>query len=137
MSVEFVDTNVLIYAFDPSARVKRDSGMDLLARLSESSTGALSTQVLAEFYSVSTRKLGVRSEDAEAVVSDFGEWKVHRPSHADLLRAVGLERRYKIPWWDAMVLNSALALEASILWTEDFAHGQKFGSLTVKNPFRK
>jgi predicted nucleic acid-binding protein len=135
MSVEFIDTNVLVYAYDPTAGEKRNVGIALLTRLAESSAGAVSTQVLAEFYAVATRKLGVKSEAAEAVLSDFGIWAIHRPAHADLLRSAQLQRRHMIGWWDAMILNSSLQLGASILWTEDFSHGQQFGDLTIKNPF--
>jgi predicted nucleic acid-binding protein len=61
---------------------------------------------------------------------------LHRPDHADLIRASQLHRRYKISWWDALMVNSALELGCGILWTEDLRHGQRIGSLTVRNPFR-
>ncbi len=58
----------------------------------------------------------------------------YRPGHADVIRAIGLQwQRYKIAWWDALILNSALEIGATTLWTEDFQHGQKFGPLTVRN----
>src|SRR5437763_17088301 len=105
MSVEFVDTNVLIYAHDRSARLKNAKSVNLLARLSDEESGALSTQVLSEFYSISTRKLRFSSEEAEEMVFDFGGWLIHRPAHVDLLRAAGLQRSFQISWWDALILN--------------------------------
>ena len=65
MNVEFIDPNVLIYALDSDSGVRHGNSVDLIERLTMDGNGALSTQVLTEFYSVGTRKLGLRSEDAE------------------------------------------------------------------------
>src|SRR5579864_8515220 len=136
MSVEFIDTNVLVYAHDRGAAAKHGRAVDLLAALFEDSRGALSIQVLSEFYAAATKKLGMKSEEAEEVISDLGAWTTHRPGHADLLKAARLHRRYKIAWWDALILNSAIELSCSILWTEDLADGQHYGPVVVRNPFR-
>lgn len=136
MSVEFVDTNLLVYAHDGGAGAKHAKAVDLLARLVEDGAGALSTQVLVEFYSAATRKLGMTSAEAEAVLRDLGGWIIHRPAHADLLKAAQLHRRYKCAWWDALILASAIELGCAVLWTEDFSDGQRLGPITVRNPFR-
>ena len=136
MSVEFVDTNVLIYAHDGGAGVKHDKAVDLLTRLFEEASGALSVQVLSEFYAAATKKLAMRSEEAEDVIRDLGVWSIHSAGHADLLKAAQLHRRYKIAWWDAMVINSAIELGCPVLWTEDLSDGQRYGTVTVRNPFR-
>jgi len=136
MSVEFVDTNVIVYASSQTTGKKHDQAVTLLGRLLDERSGAVSTQVLIEFYAAATRKLAMTSQEAEAHLADFAQWTIHRPDHADLLRAAGLQRRHKISWWDALIVNSAIELECSTLWTEDLAHGQRFGSLTVRNPFR-
>ena len=136
MSVEFVDSNLVLYAHDSGSGERHGKAVILLERLFEEGAGALSTQVLAEFYSVATRKLGITSTEAETVIRDLGGWTIHRPGHADLLKAAQLHRRYKLAWWDAMILNSAIELGCSILWTEDFSDGQRFGPMTIRNPFR-
>jgi|SRR5580693_1118497 predicted nucleic acid-binding protein len=135
MSVEFVDTNILIYAHDRGAGTKHAQAVELLTRLVEEGSGALSIQVLSEFYAAATKKLSMRSQIAEDVIRDLAGWSIHRPGHADVLKASGLHRRYKISWWDAMIVNSALELGCSVLWTEDLGDGQRFGSVTVQNPF--
>jgi len=135
MSVEFVDTNVFIYAHDGGAGAKHKKSVELLTRLFDSSSGAISIQVLSEFYSAATRKLAMSSQDAQEIIEDLGGWIIHRPGHADLVRAARLQRRYKIAWWDALIVNSALEVGCSVLWSEDLANGQKFGSTTVRNPF--
>jgi predicted nucleic acid-binding protein len=135
MSVEFVDTNILIYAHERGAGEKYRKSVELLTRLFDSGAGALSIQVLSEFYAVATRKLGVPSEEAEQIVADLGGWVVHSPAHADVLRACRLQRQHKLSWWDALVIQSAIETGSSVLWSEDLNSGQKFGSLTICNPF--
>ena len=136
MSVEFVDTNVLVYAHDGGAGAKHDQSVELLRRLTKDGSGALSLQVLGEFYVTATKKLGMSSQEAEEVLVDLGGWIIHRPAHADLLRAARLHRRYVVPWWDALILNSAAELGCRLLWTEDLSDGQRYGSVTARNPFR-
>jgi predicted nucleic acid-binding protein len=135
MSVEFVDTNVFLYAHDGGAGKKHERSVQLLSRLVEDGAGAISIQVLAEFYAAATKKLGMTSQEAEAVLADLGGWIIHRPGHADLLRAARFQRRYKMSWWDALVVNSAAELGCSVLWSEDLADGQRYGSVMVRNPF--
>jgi len=135
MSVEFVDTNVLVYAHDGGAGKKHERSVQLLSRLFDSGAGALSIQVLTEFYAAATKKLLMTSQEAEEVLVDLGGWIIHRPGHADLVSAARLQRRYKIAWWDALVVNSAIELGSSVLWSEDLANGQRYGAVTVRNPF--
>ncbi len=135
MSVEFIDTNVLIYAHDRGAGRRHHRAVELLTRLLEESSGALSIQVLSEFYAAATRKLAMPSQVAEEVIHDLRGWSIHRPGLADILKASSLHRRYKMPWWDALLVNSAIELGCPLLWTEDFSNGQRFGSVTVQNPF--
>ena len=135
MSVEFIDTNILVYAHDGGAGRKHEKSVALLTNLVEADSCGASIQVLAEFYSAATRKLGMTSQQAEDVLADLGSWTLHRPAHTDLLNAARLQRRYKIAWWDALIVQSALALGCAILWSEDLARGQRYGSLKVQNPF--
>jgi predicted nucleic acid-binding protein len=136
MGVNYFDTNVLLYAHDAGAGARHRRAVELLERLFEDGAGALSFQVLAEFYWAATRKLGMKSEEAEQAIRDLGGWIIHCPAHADLVKASRLRRRHKLAWWDALVLNSATELGCSVLWSEDFSHGRRFGPVTVSNPFR-
>jgi predicted nucleic acid-binding protein len=136
MNAEFVDTNILVYAHDGGAGHKHSRSVELLTRLFEDQTGALSVQVLAEFYSVAMKKLGMRPEQAEEAIADLGGWTIHRPSHADVIRASRLYRRYKLGWWDAMVVNSAVELGCGTIWSEDLSDRQRYSTTVVRNPFR-
>jgi predicted nucleic acid-binding protein len=101
MSVEFVDTNILLYAHDRSAGHKHQNAVDLLTRLFDEGNGGLSTQVLSEFYSAGTKKLSMKSQEAEEVITGLAGWAIHRPGHSDALRACQLCRRYSLGWRDA------------------------------------
>jgi predicted nucleic acid-binding protein len=134
MIVEFIDTNVLVYAYDSRAGSKHTVAISLVNRLLEAGSAALSVQILIEFYAAVT-KGGMKSQRAGEIVSDLGICARHRPDHADVIRAIELLRRYKISWWDALVVNSANELGCAVLWTEDLNHGQRYGGVTVRNPF--
>jgi predicted nucleic acid-binding protein len=135
VALEFLDSNILVYAHSRDSVKKRPVARDLIGRTLRDLTIALSTQVLAEFYAVAVRKLSMSGEQAETVLTDFSTVPLHQPAYADLIRASQLHRRYKIPWWDALMVNSALQLGCGILWTEDLQGGQRIGGLTVRNPF--
>ncbi len=132
---EFVDSNILVYAFDRTAGAKREKAAELLMRLSSDRVGCTSIQVLQEFYVVVTKKKGMSSLDAAAEISRFAKWKVHRPEPNDVLLAIRLHREKSLSFWDAMILRSAMSCDCSILWSEDFSHGQVWSGLTVRNPF--
>src|SRR5689334_729897 len=76
---EFVDTNILIYAFDATAGDKRRVAVELITRLWADRRGCVSLQVLQEFYVAVTRKLILAPEQAVLQVSRLSRWRVHRP----------------------------------------------------------
>lgn len=135
MTVEFVDTNVLLYAHDPESGPKMAIALELIGRLYETNTGAISTQVLQEFYSAGMKKLHMTTHEAASVIEDLAHWTIHRPTHSDILHAIALQRRHRISWWDALIVNSAIQLGCSVLWSEDLSSHHKYGPLTVRNPF--
>lgn len=135
--LEFVDTNVLVYGHDRSAADKADRARRLIDRLWEDGTGALSIQVLQEFFVVVTRKLArpVDPDAAQSAIEDLGRWKVHSPVVADVLVATGISRRHRISFWDAMIVRSAQQLGCSTLWSEDLTEKRRYEGVQVRNPF--
>jgi predicted nucleic acid-binding protein len=99
--------------------------------------GCLSLQVLQEFFVNVTRKLSRPLEvvDAYQIVHDYALWIVHVPNTSDVTQAIDLHERYQVSFWDAMILQSALELGCSTLWSEDLNAGQAFEALTVQSPF--
>ena len=132
---EFVDTNILIYAFDLTAGDKRRIAIELIGRLWDERRGCVSLQVLQEFYVATTRKLVLDPGQAALQVNRLGRWRVHRPSVEDVLGAIELHRDHSVSFWDGLIVRSAQASECSILWSEDMSSGQRWGHLEVRNPF--
>lgn len=131
----FVDTNVLIYLHDTTAGTKQEVARRLVDQLWEDGEGALSVQVLQEFYVNSTRKLGMPSEEAQAQVMRLLAWTVHAPTPRDVLSAIRLHQNSLISFWDAMILTSAARLGCEVLYSEDLNAGQEFRGVRVENPF--
>ena len=137
VKLEFVDTNVLLYAVDHTEAAKQTQAEALLTRLWEERSGSLSVQVLQEFYVNATRKLSrpLAPDTARQVIEDYSLWIVHAPTSASVLAAIKLQREHQVSFWDAMILQSAQDLGAEVLWTEDLNAGQRFGELVVQTPF--
>jgi predicted nucleic acid-binding protein len=135
--LQFVDTNVLIYAHDRSAGVKHEKARHLLKLLWEQRNGCLSVQVLQEFYVNVTQKVPepLPPEAAAQIIDDLATWQVHQPGVKDVLDAIAIQSRYQLAFWDAMIVASAMALGCEILWSEDLNPGQAYGALTARNPF--
>jgi predicted nucleic acid-binding protein len=134
---EFVDTNVLIYAFDKSAGVKQQIAQELLARLWNTGTGCLSVQVLQEFFVTVTRKVRYPVPVAEAAdrIRDFAAWNIFTPTAHDVLAAIEFHVQAQLSFWDAMVVWAAAELGCNILWTEDMNNGQLLRGVRIRNPF--
>jgi predicted nucleic acid-binding protein len=139
MSVEsFVDTNILLYAACGASDfpVKYEGAWKIIA----DGTYALSGQVLSEFY-VNAQKS--KNGQVPFSQSEAAGW-IHRLSllpvvsidHLVVQQAVGYSQRYMISYWDAALVAAAEVIRAPILYTEDLNHGQKYGSVTVINPFK-
>jgi predicted nucleic acid-binding protein len=134
MSV-FFDTNVLVYCTDATAPAKQAQARRLVAQASVDDNGVLSTQVLIELFNVLTRKQKMPSATARAMVLAYSGWRTV-PSDATLVAAaMDTAVRHPLSIWDAMVVQAALQAGADTLYTEDLNPGQRFGGLTVVNPF--
>jgi predicted nucleic acid-binding protein len=131
----FLDTNVLVYAFDESEPAKRARALALLE--DEALDIVLSAQVLNEFYWMVTRKLtpAVSAIVAQEVVRELALGRVV-PIDASLVEeAIALSRRHRLSLWDAGIVVAAQRSGCRELLTEDLTNGQAFGSVTVRDPF--
>ena len=133
----FVDTNVLVYSYDTDAGQKHDTARSVLMDLWGSRTGAVSTQVLQEFYVTVTRKLPkpLAKRVAREVIGTYRAWPVHRPEVDDVFAACEFEDRHQMPFWDALVVVSAQRSGARTLLSEDLQDGRRIGELVIINPF--
>jgi predicted nucleic acid-binding protein len=131
----FFDTNVLVYMYGTPGE-KRDRALDLFERYNAARDLILSTQVVQEFYAAAARRLRVPPDllrQATLTLLD-APLVIIGPPH--IVSAMDIESRYRISFWDALILAAAESGGAAVLYTEDLNHGQQYGSVTVHNPFR-
>lgn len=132
----FLDTNVLVYAATGTSaeRAKREKAQTLIASVNF----GISTQVLQEFYVVSTRKARIKMPPNLAL--EWMEQLDGRPCvviDPDLVKlAAAISIRYQLSYWDGAILAAAEALGAEVVYSEDLQHSQKYRTVRVENPFQ-
>lgn len=134
----FLDTNVLVYAFDDRDRGKQERSWHLLGQAGMEERSILSTQVLQEFYVIVTRKLErpLAQDTAEEALRLLAKLPVVQVDTPMILSAVRTSRQEKLSFWDALIIRAAVEGGCSELLTEDFQHGRRIEGLLVRNPFR-
>jgi predicted nucleic acid-binding protein len=137
MPLVFVDTNVLLYAFDEADPAKRDLSRAWLAACWRGRCGRLSTQVLNEFYSNARKKFAaaISAGDARSEVRRYQQWKPWLIDQATVETAWAVESRCGINYWDALLVAAAQHLGCTLLLTEDLQHDQRIDRLRIVNPF--
>lgn len=135
----FVDANVLVYARDAGEQEKRPKAEAWLAHLWRSGTGRLSPQVLREFYVTVTVKLDavVPRDEARDDVRNLLSWARDLSEPSLVEDAWRIEDRYKLHWWDTLIVAAAQRLGCRYLLSEDFTHGAAFDKLEVVSPFER
>lgn len=137
MSVKtFVDTNILVYAHDVDQDKKHRTARDILIELMSSRSGALSPQVLQEFYVTVTRKIAkpLAKREARNIVEDYSVWCIDTTA-AEVAAAFRIEDAAKISFWDALIVAAAAKAGAEVLLSEDLSSGQKVAGVRIQNPF--
>ncbi len=135
--MEFIDTNVLLYAYDTSEQLRHEPAHQLVARLGRDREAAISVQVLQEFYVNATRKIAapLSPDEARTRLRLFSRWSVHSPLAADVLAATAVQEEHQLSFCDAMIVRSAAQLGCERLWSEDLNDGQIISGVRITNPF--
>jgi len=131
----FLDTNVLVYAYDLAAPAKRAVALELVEQ-SWNNVGefAISVQVLQELHAQLSRR-GVAVSDVAQIIRDYAAWPIVENTVALLIAGLDEQLRWKISFWDALILAAARASGATELLSEDFSDGQDYGGIRAVNPF--
>jgi predicted nucleic acid-binding protein len=135
--VQFVDTNVLLYAIsrDPAEQDKAKradeilSGRDLV----------LSVQVLQEFYVQATRASRpdpITHEQAVRLIESFRRFPVQDITSAIVMAALAARDRFKLSYWDSAIIEACRAMGCAEVLSEDMGDGQDYAGVRVTNPFR-
>jgi predicted nucleic acid-binding protein len=131
----FIDTNIIIYTDDADFPEKQKIATALLEKGWNSGRLVLSTQVLQEYFSAATRKLGIPAEIAQRKIELLGCLDICSIVHEDIIRAIELHRLYKFSFWDSLIIRMAQKSACTILYSEDMQHDQKIGDVRIVNPF--
>ena len=127
----FVDTNILVYAFEKGDSDKKRVSQRLLLELMDKDLLRLSTQVLQELFVTLTRK-GVRPcrpDEAIAVLDELVAWPVAVVDYPAIRAAGSLSAEAMISFWDALIVITAARCGASVVYTEDLNAGQEIAGV--------
>ena len=133
----FVDTNVFVYARDIRDPAKQSRAAAWLEHLWHERAGRTSVQVLSEYYVTVTRKLdpGLSSREAWDDVRALFAWRPCAVDVSLLERGREIGSRYKLNWWDSLIVSAAESQDCSLLLSEDLQDGGVYGGVTVRTPF--
>mgnify|MGYP001044479379 CR=1 FL=1 len=136
----FVDTNVLVYAYDRSEPEKQRQALEVLDRLVMAGAGVISTQVLAEFFVAVTGKIAapLSVEDGyERIKNYLRAWTVVDLTGLIVLEAARGVREHHFNFWDAQVWATARLNQISVVFSEDFNVDTVVEGVRFMNPFAK
>lgn len=133
----FVDTNIIVYAYDITAGKKHDISGKILPDLWNSGWGVISTQVLQEFFVTVTQKIPnpLDIDLTKEIVADLLKWDVIINNGESILSAIEIKKKYKFSFWDSLIIEAAKRGGCRLLLSEDLVEGQ-IGGILIKNPFK-
>jgi predicted nucleic acid-binding protein len=134
--VTFFDTNILLYVHDHRDRIKQRLAVEVFREHLDANTLAISTQVIQEIYVIATRKLLFSPGQARELIADFCDLRPVAVSTMHILRATDLASQFRLSFWDALILATAESAGATVLLSEDFNDGQRYGTVRVVNPLK-
>jgi predicted nucleic acid-binding protein len=132
----FVDTNVLIYTIDVANEKKHRTARLWRAELWKSRRGRISFQVLQEFYANVARKSRAARGQAQAEVRNLLAWRPVTVDAEVLEQAWKIQERYRLSFWDSLIVAAAKKASCRHLLTEDLQPDQDLDGVVVVNPFR-
>jgi len=134
---DFLDTNVLLYAYDPADRGKQRIAQHLV-RQALAGDILVSTQVLAECAAVLLHKISPAAapKQLKVILNALAPIRVVLPDPDIVRRAVEAHAEYGVRFYDGMILAAAERGQCRRIWSEDFNAGQKYFGMVVENPFQ-
>jgi predicted nucleic acid-binding protein len=135
-----VDTNVLVYFYDPNSPQKQREAGAVLDRLLEAGQGRLSVQSLAELINAALRKLDPPLTPPQAMeqVSFFAaSWPILDLTPQIILEAARGVRDHTLAYYDAQIWAAARLNQIPVIFSEDFQDGQILEGVRFVNPFKK
>ena len=134
---DFLDSNIMVYAYDVSDARKQHIAQDLVRKAIRGES-VISTQVLAELAATLLHKLSPAAppNDVLAILNALGPIRLILPDGDTVRRAVEARASYGIHFYDGMIVAAAERAGCSRIWSEDLSAGQRYFGVAVDNPFR-
>jgi predicted nucleic acid-binding protein len=135
----FVDTNVLIYAYDRAAGQKHEDAAKIMRDLWDNGRGVISMQVLQEFFVTVTGKIAkpLDTLTAREVVRDLLKWNPVVTTGDILIEAIDIHSAHKYSLWDSLIIASAIEGGAATLLSEDLSDRHTVKTMVIRNPFKQ
>ena len=133
----FVDTNILVYAYDRSELEKQILALAILNQLTETQTGVISAQVMSEFFTAVTRKISLPLSPADAYqrLENYQQsWDTLDVTPEIVLEAARGVRDYQFSLWDGQIWAAARLNQISVIFSEDFNVGAVIEGVRFINP---
>jgi predicted nucleic acid-binding protein len=118
-----------------AAPAKQNTTLDLIARHAKDRSGVISTQVLQEFYSAATRKLGIEPLQARQHLRNFRVFDIVQVTPAIIEEGIDCSILHQLSFWDGLILAAAAMANSTELLSENLNHQQKLEGITIRNPF--
>jgi predicted nucleic acid-binding protein len=131
----FLDTNLLVYTDDAADRRRSRIAMAEVEAAITSREGVISTQVLQEYFCVTTRKLGTDPGIARRRLQLFATLEVVQIDVEMILGATDLHRLHGLSFWDALIIQAAGRAGCEVLLTEDLQAGRSIAGVRIMDPF--
>ena len=134
---EFIDTNILVNAYDRHDPAKHSKAQELLTNGIENETAVLSAQVISEFFTVVTSRIPkpLSIEEAEEAIDLFSILPVVELDLTMTRRAINTQKQYRSTYWDSLIITAAEKAGCTQIFSEDLNPGQTCHGIVVVNPF--
>ncbi len=137
-ATHLVDTNVLVYVYDTADATKQQRAVEVVRQLASRGNGAISAQIMGEFFVAATQRMAVPLSQAEAersLVNYARSWLIYDLTAATCLEAVAIAQRRSISYWDALIWATAKLNGVANILSEDFSDGLLLEGVRILNPF--
>ncbi len=134
----FLDTNILVYAYDKHDPYKQKCAQSLLREGIQNDSAAMSSQVLGEFFCIITQKIQepMSADAAHDIIMKLSIIPVVEIDLAMVNRAIDTHKKYQISYWDSLIIAAAERAKCQKVLSEDFNSGQTYYSVLALNPFK-
>ena len=136
ISKVFIDTNILVYSNDKAYPKKQNKSKEIIREVFKNGNGVISTQILHEYFVISTQKLKLSARDVRNQMDNLLDFEVIEIDVPLIKEAIDCSILDQISYWDALVVVSAQKGGCALLLTEDLNHGQVIKGVKIENIFK-